>query len=202
VDERFKIVEKNGIINSVKSKYGIEKPFIFFVGVWRNHKNLEGLIAAYEIIREKYNFSCQLVLGGQADERYEKPKLKIQRSKFQSDIITTGYLPDEELPLLYNAATVFCLPSFLEGFGLIAIEAENCGCPVAASNTGSLPEVLGDSALFFDPHDPEAMAAQLFKILTDADLRNDLIAKGLGNVKRFSWEKCARETLAVYRRCF
>jgi len=199
VDERFKIIENNDTINNTKERYGISKPYVFFIGVWRSHKNIEALVKAFNILKEKHKILHQLVLGGREDLHYTKVREEINNSPYKNDIITTGFIADEDLPIIYNHADAFALPSFIEGFGLIAIEAQNCGCPVVSTNTSSMPEVLSDSALFFDPHNVEQMAEQIFKVLDDEKLKQNLIEKGLQNIKRFSWRKCAEQTLEVYK---
>ncbi|MFH0779886.1 MAG: glycosyltransferase family 1 protein [Parcubacteria group bacterium] len=198
VDERFGIIENRGIINETKIKYGIDKPFVFFVSVWRSHKNIEGLVKAFNIAKKKYGIPHQLVIGGREDLHYTGVRQEINDSPFKNDIITPGYIDYNDLPSLYNAADLFVIPSFIEGFGLTAIEAQKCGCAVASSNTSSLPEVLNNSALFFDPNNSEEMVEQIYKILNDSELKNSLIKKGLDNAKRFSWHKCAQETLKIY----
>lgn len=200
VDERFKIIENCDIMNKEKNKFGIDQPFIFYVGVWRDHKNITGLVEAFDLLKKKYNLAHQLVLGGREDLHDTKVREKINASTFKNDIITTGYLSDEELPILYNSASVFVLPSFIEGFGLIAIEAQKCGCPVASSNSPALKEVLANSALFFNPHNVNEMAEIIQKILSDENSRQRLIKAGLENVSRFSWKKCAEQTLSVYQK--
>jgi len=199
VDERFKIFENRDIISQVKNKFKIDQPFIFYVGVWRDHKNITGLVEAFNLLKRKRSLPHQLVLGGREDLHDTKVREMINNSPFKNDIITTGYISDEELPLLYNSAAVFVLPSFIEGFGLIAIEAQSCGCPVVSTSTSSLPEILGDSALFFDPHNNEKIAEQIHSVLSNNTIKQELIKKGLENVKRFSWKKCAEQTLAIYR---
>lgn len=206
VDERFKPIENNDIITgadaachvSIKERLHITKPFIFFIGVWRGHKNIESLVRAFNVLKEKYKIPHQLVIGGRADLHYTKIQETIDQSPFKNDIITPGYISDSDLPILYNAADVFCLPSFIEGFGLIAIEAQACGCPVVSTNTTSMPEILADSAEFFDPTNIEQIAEQLYKVISNADLRKKLVEKGFENAKRFSWKKCAAETLKIY----
>lgn len=199
VDERFKNIQNNGIISSVKQKFGITKPYIFFVGVWRNHKNIEGLIKAFNLLKKRHNIDHQLVLGGREDLHYTDIRKEIDKSDFKNDIITTGFIEDDELPVLYSAAEIFVVPSFIEGFGLIAIEAQKCACPVVSSNTSSLPEVLKDSAIFFDPQKPEEMAEQILKVLDNEQIRNDLIEKGNKNCERFRWRECAKQTLEIYK---
>ena len=199
VDERFKIIEKRDIISQVKTKFNIDQPFIFYVGVWRDHKNITGLVEAFNLLKKQHTLPHKLVLGGRADLHDTKVREKINASPFKNDIITTDYISDQDLPLLYNCADVFVLPSFIEGFGLIAIEAQACGCPVVSSNTSSLPEILGDSALFFNPYNSEEIAEQIYSVLSNDTIKQELIKKGLENVRRFNWKKCAEQTLVVYQ---
>jgi glycosyltransferase involved in cell wall biosynthesis len=196
--ENFGKEENYGIINKVKSKFGITKPYIFFVGVWRNHKNVEGLVRAFNLLKEKYNIPHQLVLGGREDLHYTDVRREIEKSNYENDIITTGFIDNQDLPSLYQGAEVHVIPAFIEGFGLIAIEAQSCGTAVVSSNTSCLPEVIGGSGLFFDPKDVEDMAGKIYEVLGDEELREGLIRKGFENVERFSWEKAARETVGVY----
>jgi len=198
VDERFRIIDKNDIIYKTKEKFGIAKPYIFYVGVWRSHKNIETLVRAFDILRKKYKIQHQLVIGGREDLHFTEVRKTIKASPNKTDIITPGFISDNDLPKLYNGAEVFVLPSFIEGFGIIAIEAQSCGCPVVSTNTASMPEVLADSALFFNPRKAEEMAEQIYKILNDQNLKKEIIRKGLANASRFSWEKCAEQTIAIY----
>lgn len=199
VDERFKKITNNGIINEIKRKFGITKPYIFYVGVWRNHKNIESLIKAFNLLKRKHQINHQLVLGGREDLHYTNIREEIEKSPFKKDILTTGYIADDELPVLYSGAETFVIPSFIEGFGLIAIEAQKCECPVISSNTSSLPEVLAKSALFFAPVNIEEMATRIKEILDDPKLRETLIVNGKKNADRFSWQKCAEQTLQIYK---
>jgi glycosyltransferase involved in cell wall biosynthesis len=120
-------------------------------------------------------------------------------------VLFPGYIADSDLPALLSGALAFVFPSLYEGFGLPVLEAGACGVPVITSNTSSLPEVAGDpsagseqaAALLVDPHNVDAIAEAMYRLVTDEALRADLTRRGLENVKRFSWEKCARETLAV-----
>ena len=114
-------------------------------------------------------------------------------------MIFPGFVPDEDLPAVYAGAQTFVLPSLYEGFGLPVLEAMACGTPVICSNTSSLPEVAGDAALLIDPADSGSLAAGLQRVLRDGALREQLCARGLCQAERFSWERTARETLAVYR---
>jgi glycosyltransferase involved in cell wall biosynthesis len=115
-------------------------------------------------------------------------------------VLLTGYISDEDLPVLYSAATAFVFPSLYEGFGLPPLEAMACGTPVLCSNASSLPEVVGDAALLFDPEEPEAIAEALRTTAKDAALRERLRVEGLRRAAEFSWDRAARETVEVYRR--
>jgi glycosyltransferase involved in cell wall biosynthesis len=200
VDSRFKNIKDCGIINKVKEKYGITEPFIFFVGVWRNHKNIEGLISAYNLVKKQYKKPLSLVLAGQEDPHYQNIRKQINQSPYKNSIITPGFIDNNDLPALYSSAEMLVIPSFIEGFGLIAIESQKCHCPVISTNTSSLPEVLEDSALFFDPHKDIEISTQIIKLLSNNTLKQNLIEKGIKNANRFSWNKCATETLNQYNK--
>lgn len=185
-------------LDSFKKKYNISKPYIFYVGVWRDHKNLPGLISAYNILRKDFKLDVQLVIGGNQDNRYPENIKAIHGSSFCHDIILPGFIPEDELALFYSAAEVFVLPSFCEGFGLVALEAAACRIPVTASKTTSLPEILGKSAIYFNPNDPADIAKKINLLLKDDDLRSMLIDYGQENIKKYSWHLCAEKTLKIY----
>ncbi len=139
----------------------------------------------------------QLVLAGKRGWLYDDLFAQVTRLGLASRVIFPGYVEEADLPALLSGALALVFPSLYEGFGIPVLEAGACGVPVITSNTSSLPEVAGDAALLVDPHDVDAIADAMFRIATDAELRAELDRRGQENVKRFSWEKCARETLAV-----
>lgn len=186
-------------IKELKDRYQITKPYIFFISVWRNHKNFEGLIKAFEILKNQGNFEYQLVLGGQADPNYPNIRQLIDASPFKADIITPGFIKNEDLPLFYQAADLVAIPSFYEGFGLIGLEAMASGTPVVCSNTTSQPEVNGDAALYFNPKDTKQMAETIAKVLNNESLKNELIQKGFTQIKKYQWSDCAEQTLQIYK---
>ena len=176
-------------------KYGIEKKYILYVAARRKYKNIDGLVKAYKILKQRHRVGHTLVitgLGGRADAGLSGivKELGIER-----DVLFSGFIPDEELPLLYSGADVFVYPSFYEGFGLPVLEAMACGAPVAASNATSLPEVVGDAGLLFNPNDTEDIANAVLRLLTDKTLKAKMIEKGFARVKEFSWEKTAEKQL-------
>ncbi len=199
IEKQFKLIENYDKIKELKDKYGITKPYIFFISAWRNHKNFEGLIRAFELLKTEYNFDYQLILGGTADPYYPKINKTIDQSKFKNDIITPGFITDKELPLFYNAAELFVIPSFYEGFGIIGLEAMACGTPIVSSNSTCLPEIMGDAAIYFKPNDTKEMAKKIYQVLSDKNFKNQLITRGFEQIKKYSWQKCAQETLTIYK---
>jgi glycosyltransferase involved in cell wall biosynthesis len=179
--------------------HGISKPFLLYIGVWRDHKNIPGLVKAFELLRKR-GIDCQLVLGGNPDPRYPEVIAAVEDSTERDNIILPGFISEQDLPVLYSAAAVFVLPSFAEGFGLVAIEAAACGTPVAASESTSLPEVMGQAARYFDPRRPDAMADVIEPLLSDQKIRSEIIQAGITKAATYTWEACARQTLAAYQK--
>lgn len=198
VDE--KIITKSKIsavqCQILLKKFAIKQPYIFYVGNAHPHKNVEGLIKAFLKLREKFT-NLQLVLSGSDHYFWQR----IKREFPLNGIIYTGQISDEELVAIYKNAECFIMPSLEEGFGIPILEAMVFSCPVVSSNKGSLPEVGGDAAFYFDPAKPDDMSQKISKVLDDKKLRKDLTKKGLQRYKEFSWQKLAKETLEVYRQC-
>lgn len=176
-----------------------EKLYLLFVGRLEERKNIEGMVDAFEILKEKYEISHRLILVGKYGYGGENIKNKIYGSDYKHDIILTGYISDEEKFYLLKNADVFLFPTFYEGFGLPILEAQSVGTPVITSNISSMPEVAGKSAVLVDPKDANEIAEAIHKLISDESYKNDIIEKGLENVKRFSWEKCAREVGSMLR---
>lgn len=175
---------------------GVKRSYIFFVGNAHPHKNVEGLINAFLILRKKYPF-LQLVLAGK-DSYFWKKILDKYPIK---DIIYTGFISDPQLVTLYREAQVYVEPSFEEGFGIPILEAMASGCPVISSNVGALTEVGGDACVYFNPNDMGDMGDKIDRVLGSEKLRKELVDKGYKRVKLFSWEKMAKQTLEVYNEC-
>ncbi|MBN1325623.1 glycosyltransferase family 4 protein [Candidatus Falkowbacteria bacterium] len=199
-EPQFQVIENYAKIKEVKEKYKITKPYLFFVGVWRNHKNLEGLVHAFEIIKKESQFDIQLVIAGQEDPAYSQIRETINNSPFKNDIITPGFINDADLPLIYNGASLFVLPSFYEGFGLIGLEAMACGLPVISSDATCLPEIYGEAALYFNPKNIDEMAEKILEALKSFPLQAELKNKGFEQIKKYSWEKTASQTLQIYKK--
>ncbi len=206
-DKLFTIV---GSLSSEKVKktlykFNINQPFLFYVGNAHPHKNIEGLIKAFLMIKDSGvagapqndSGSLKLVLSGPDNYFWQKIKKDYQ----QKDIIYTGFVSEEELAVLYKSAQAFVMPSFEEGFGIPILEAMAAGTPVVSSNAGSLPEVGGNAATYFDPKDLDDMGNKIIMVLNSEKIRKDLIAKGKIRVKDFSWKKLAEQTLEVHKQC-
>lgn len=198
-DEQFRVLPGERAL-SLRQKYGLRKPFLFYTGVWRNHKNLVGLIRAFKIVRERYHLDIDLVLGGKEDPYYPEVRRTWEELELGENIIPVGFIDQAELPAFYNAAAAFVIPSFYEGFGLIGLEAMRCGTPVISSDRTSLPEILGDAAAYFDPDKPEEIAAKIHLVMSDKKLYNGLIEKGFKQAEKYSWDKMGKETMEVYEK--
>ena len=197
-DERFKPMEQEET-EPVLKKYGLTKPYILFVGTLEPRKNVETLIRAFNELKQKHKIPHQLVLAGRKGWLYRNILKFIESSPFKSDIRQMDYIPDEVVPAFMNKADVFVYPSFYEGFGLPVLEAMQCGTPVITSNTSSMPEVGGEACLYVHPESADELADTIFKVIRDKSLQNILSGKGVERAKRFSWEKCAEETLEAYK---
>ena len=185
---------------SVSAKFGLRRPFALFVSTLQPRKNAERLIHAYGRLHAREDPGWDLVLAGRIGWLAE-PILAAARSSPAADAIhILGYVEDGDVAALRQQARLFCYPSLHEGFGLPVLEAQSQGVPVLTSNRSSLPEVAGDAALLVDPEDVDEIAQAMLRLSRDEELRAELVAKGHENVKRFSWEKAARETLAVLKR--
>jgi glycosyltransferase involved in cell wall biosynthesis len=188
----------------VLSQYHIPDRFLLYVGNAYPHKNLETLLRVFSRLRAERP-ELHLVLVGKIDYFYERIRLAAaalnlwQKENRNSAVIFPGYVPDAQLEIFYGAARVYVFPSLYEGFGLPPLEAMAKGCPVVSSDRASLPEILGDAALYIDPTSQTDMSAKIRSVLDDQALRSDLIARGREQAKKYSWWQCAYDTLAAYR---
>lgn len=183
-------------------KFGLPKDFILYVGDVTWNKNLPGLIEAVN----KTGFYLIIAGAAFANESFDrsnpwnKDLFRSQNlAKKNNRIISTGFVDDNDLVALYNAAKIFVMPSFYEGFGLPVLEAMQSGCPVITTKKGSLPEVAGEAAYFVDPNDIDSIAKGIKEVMGNSALRQKLRELGLKQTKKFTWEKTANETLEVYK---
>ncbi|MCU0501939.1 MAG: glycosyltransferase family 4 protein [Anaerolineae bacterium] len=197
-DQAFGPVRDADQIAHVRERYGIVGRYLLYVGTLQPRKNLARVIDAFAgLAGDPALAGVQLVLAGKRGWLYDDLFAQVTRLGLTSRVVFPGYVEEADLPALLSGALALVFPSLYEGFGIPVLEAGACGVPVITSKTSSLPEVAGDAALLVDPHDVDAIADALLRIATDAELRAELDRRGQENVKRFSWEKCARETLTV-----
>ncbi|EKE11335.1 MAG: glycosyl transferase, group 1 [uncultured bacterium] len=182
--------------NALKRRLGVIGGYILYAGALQPRKNIEKLIEAFEDYKKRTGSAIKLVLAGEKAWKWEKIEEMAQKSSFKEDIIMPGKLKFCDMGHLFRGSSVFVYPSFYEGFGITVLEAFAAGVPLITANNSSLPEVAGDGALYFDAHDAKGLSLQIEKILSSRDLQDEMIAKGKERLKEFSWEKCARETLA------
>jgi glycosyltransferase involved in cell wall biosynthesis len=199
VDERFRPDAPNDDLTAFRRERNLPERFVLFVGTLEPRKNLPRLINAFaQLARDDREIG--LVVVGASGWMTSDIAPLVRSLDLESRITFAGYVPDEELPRWYQAATVFCYPSLYEGFGLPVLEAMACGTPVVTSNVGSMAEVGRDAAILVDPTDADAIASSISALLDDPDFRQQRAAAGLGRAAQFSWDRTAEETLAVLRR--
>lgn len=196
----FKVITKGEALNKIRVKYNLPTKYILFVGNIKPHKNLKVLVNALALLKDKMG-GCKLVIVGKKDGFINGDPLlfdQISKDQFLKDsIYFTGFVPNEDLPFLYNLASLFVFPSRYEGFGLPPLEAMACGCLVLVSNAASIPEICGNSARYFDPSSPEDLANKIAECFSDK--KNELyIRKGLDHSKSFSWEESYRKQLTLF----
>ncbi len=198
VHEQFRPLPSE-TVNTMKRTYSLDRPYILCVGTLQRRKNIPRLLHAFYLLKQKYHLPHILVLVGQKSRDLPENEIfsTCDRLSLHQDILWTGYVGSEEMPLLMNGAELFVLPSLYEGFGMPVLEAMACGTPVACSNISSLPEVVGESGLTFDPYRVESITETLYHALTHPELRRELRERGFERAAHFSWQRCAQSTLAV-----
>ncbi len=197
-------------VAAVRARYRLPERYLLFVGTIEPRKNLGRLLAAFERLHAA-GLTDALVIVGKRGWLYDDFFARLENSPAKGAVIFPGFVPDADLPAVYAGAQALAFPSEFEGFGLPVLEAMACGTPVVCSNTSSLPEITSSlpsqgggaggvgAALLIDPLDADALTDALRRVLSEPDLAADLRARGSAQAARFSWERAAAETLAVYR---
>jgi glycosyltransferase involved in cell wall biosynthesis len=176
--------------------YRITTPYVVAFAGGTVHKNIQRLIQAFSAVSDR--FSHSLVLIGRLPPRVDLKA--IMKEGLGRRVLSTGYVPDSHIYPILSHADLFVSPSLYEGFGIPVLEAQQANVAVACSTAGSLPEVAGEAAVFFDPNSVDAIAQAMFRCLSNDKLRAELCLLGQQNLKRFAWEKTASQTLDIYRK--
>ncbi|GAB4407082.1 MAG: glycosyltransferase family 1 protein [Anaerolineales bacterium] len=182
-------------VERVRQKYRLYGPYVLYVGINKPHKNVETLVEAWARAKAQGT----LVLAGREDPRYPQARQRVAALGLEHRVRFLGDVPEADLPALYSGAALFAFPSRYEGFGLPVLEAMACGAPVVSSDAASLPEVVGDAGPLLPPTDVEAWAETLARLLGDAEMLAAMRGRSLARAAAFSWERAARDTMAVYR---
>lgn len=199
-EDIYRPLDRNICKDIIKNKYGIASDFILYVGGFSPRKNIVGLIEAFSKLLNKYKKDIKLVVVGKQGKSYSTYKGRAEELNITDKVLFPGFIPIEDLPLFYNASELLAYPSFYEGFGLPPVEAMACGTPVVTSNVTSIPEVLGDSAIFINPQDTDAICTSMLKVLSDEKFRDKLVLKGLVRSSELSWDKTALDTIIAYNK--
>jgi glycosyltransferase involved in cell wall biosynthesis len=182
-------------------KYNLEEGYAIYPASYNPHKNHISLLKALVSLRDHYKKHIRLVLTGFAskENKVHQSLLNfLKKNELEAQVDVLGYVPSEDMPALYSCASFLVFPSLYEGFGIPLVEAMRAQCPIVCSNRGSIPEVVGDAGLLFNPEDPGDIALKILAML-DPRTRENFIKKGIMRSMNFSWEKCARETLHVFK---
>jgi len=201
VDDRFYVQDPDPVVlQEIKNRFGLQRPYVMYTGGIDLRKNVEALIRSFAKLPGdvRKNYQLAIVCSVQDADRIRLQKLAADAGLASNDVILTGYVADEDLPLLYHACTLFVFPSWHEGFGLPALEAMSCGAPVIASNTSSLPEVIGREDALFNPYDEQAITGKMLSALTDENYLQSLREHGVQQAKKFSWDASAKTAISAF----
>jgi glycosyltransferase involved in cell wall biosynthesis len=196
-DDRFQPSKDQDAVGRVRAKYGLAGGVILCVGIIQPRKNLDSLIRAYSKLKPLQG-NYQLVLAGGFGWGYDEVLRAAADCGLGDRVVFPGFIPDDELPILYSLADLSVYPSVYEGFGFPVLEAMGCGVPVITSNVSSMPEIAGDACVLVNPTNIDELAQAMERILSDRELRAGMAAKGVIRSQLFTWEKTALATLAAY----
>ena len=193
----FQPISDPSLLQKIRQKHNLHEPYILtLIHYDTGRKNFANMLRAFAIAK-KNGISHKFVVGGRDVERYadEQP---LREMGIEDDVIFKGWIQQEDLPALYNAADLYLYPTRLEGFPIPICEALACGCPIVTSTGGVFGEAAEDAALYVDPENPDEIAEAVCRVLQDDALRQSLKVKGIQRAKDLTWDKCAAETLALF----
>ena len=197
-EDIYKPLSKSKSCSLIKHNYGIDGDFILYIGGFSPRKNIIGLIESFSKLITLYKKNISLVIAGTKGKSYDLYHSRAIDLNIENKVIFPGFIEMNHIPYIYNAAKLFVYPSFYEGFGLPPVEAMACGTPVVTSNSTSIPEIVGDAAILMDPYDVDDLCEKMYLVLTNKELKDSLVSKGLARSSELSWEKTAKQTLDAY----
>ncbi len=187
---------------AVRKTYGLPEDYVLYLGGFDARKNIETALQVYTWAEDALGDSFPLIIAGELPDRhdafFQDPRVIARQIEVENAVRFIGPVAEEDKAALYQQARAFLYPSLYEGFGLPALEALSCGVPVVGSNAAAIPEIVGDAGMLVDPKDSRAMAGALIAVCLEEPLHDELSERALKQAERFSWEKCARETVAAY----
>lgn len=198
VGEEFHPITDARLLDDIRLKFSLPQDFILNVGVVEPRKNLTLLLKSYQQLHSQ-GISLPLVIVGGLGWMYEDVFRQVESLGIKEQVYFTGYVPDHDLPIIYNLARVFVYPSIYEGFGLPPLEAMACGTPVITTAVSSMPEHVADAGILIPPQDENALTNALQKLINDSTLQEELSSKGPERASQFTWKRTAQETIKVYQ---
>ena len=195
----FRPMDKKLCRKYIKDKLKVDDPFILYVGGFSKRKNVKELILAFKEVKPSLNKNYKLLIAGSLRDEGISLKNFVDSEGLSDSIVFTGFIEDNFLPTLYNAAEAFIYPSLYEGFGLPPLEAMNCKTPVITSNLTSIPEVTSNAAILINPHNIDELSSALITLLNDESLKESLAEKGYKQSLNFTWSNTAKKTFDAYK---
>ncbi len=199
VGKHFAPITDQAELLRIKELYHLPDDYIFFLGNTDPKKNVIGVLKALSILKRKGQLKSKLLMLDINRNYLSNLMKQINDESLMDDIVFSGYVPNKDLPAIYNQASLFLYPSLRESFGIPLLEAMACGAPLITSNTSSMPEIADDAALFVDPFNANEIADAIMKLQSNDDLKKELAANGFKRVENFTWENNAKQTLEWYK---
>lgn len=196
----YKVIKNNDKLERVRIKYNLPHKYILFVGRINFKKNIPNLIKAFSRVVQDKGFSdYKLILVGEPETGYDEIQKEIKKQGVTNKVMQLGWVKLKDVVCIMNMAKLFVFPSKYEGFGIPPLEAMSCDIPVLAARSGSIPEIVGEAALMFDPDSVDDIVNKILQLIDNEDLQKEFVGLGRKRIEKFSWGKCAKETLRVFK---